>query len=1412
MDKTDIVAIGNLDFTTARRCLLHFVVYSIGASLHCNAARAQEAAPQAAPYEVGLAKIDITPDYPIRLSGFSFRQTESDGVRQRIFARAMAVKAGGEPAVLITVDSIGIPPALRAEVARRLHAKRKLLNERLAICSTHSHTAPSLAGILPTMFGAPLPAEHQEKIDRYTTDLTDRIEQVANAALDDLRLARLSFGIGKARFAINRRTRGGPVDHDLPVMVIAGADGTVRGIYLSYACHCVVLSDYKVSGDWAGYAAEEIENTRPGSVALVSIGCGADANPESGVAGDKAEFAQQYGSEIAAEVERLLRFKLPEMHGEIECKLETIKLPLQQVPTREEWAKRADAEGAEGYYARVQLTALDRGDRLPTEVVYPIQTWKFGDSLAAVFLPGEVVVDYSLRLKKEFDRDRICINAYTNDCPGYIPSERILKEGGYEGGGAMIYYGLPAPFAPGLEDKIISTIAGHLGEEFKAPEKEAEPGTQGSLPKSPAGSLASIQVRDDLRVELVAAEPMVRDPVAIDFGPDGKVWVAEMIDYGFNIREQNAPLGRITVLEDRDADGQFETATRFLENISMPMSVTVWRNGVLICAAPDILYAEDTTGDGKADVVKKLFTGFGVQNAQARVNGPAYGLDGWLYFACTFAGDIERHDGKQIRLPDGDFRMDSDLLVVEPETGRTQQGRVRDDWGNWFGCNNTVLCFHYPMAARYLERNRHVVPPNLAVSAASEAATQLFPRGELVLFELSGPAGRPTAACGIGVYRDELLGPKFNNNLFVCDPVNQLVHRLVLHPAGVTFVGERAADETDSEFLTSTDNWFRPVQARMGPDGALWIVDMYRYVIEYSHWIPPTVVDQLDLRAGNSLGRIYRVLPRDAPRRALPQLEQLNAQELAAAMDTPNGTQRDMVQQMLVWRGDAAAAEPLAQLAASAKRPAARMQALCTLDLMGKMPDDLLVKALADTHAGVRRQAVRLAESHMNSSRQIASAVIRLADEADASVALQLACSLGELDDAEAKTAALASLARRHADDEYIVTAMLTSVDDRELGDLIRRLDAEFHSEIPIELLVQLAEFAGTSGNVSSVEAAIEASSAALDVDGPHRFSALAALLAGMGRDGTTASDQLTPAARERLQQLVEQAASVATDDTSDLVDRMESIQVIGRNPFASPQQLRVLSGLLSADKSADVQFAAIDALAMQAHDEVALEILSAWPGFTPSLRARAVEVLLSRKRWAVALVSAIDKKTVPVSELDTAQRARLIAYPDEGVRRLAAQNLTREASGERAAVVAHYARSELKGDAVRGKALYQKHCASCHAFRGTGSHVGPGLDTSEYRSKETMLREILDPNRAIDGRYAEYVAITTSGRVKNGLLAEESGNSIKLRGQQGEDTRLLRSELESLTSTGKSLMPEGFENEIPPQDMADLIEYLCSP
>jgi hypothetical protein len=415
---------------------------------------------------VGAAKVDITPDYPVRLSGFGFRRTESEGVTLKIWAKALAF--GDEkngPAILITVDNLGVPDDLTAEVARRLAAKIGLKLERLSIAATHTHTAPMLRNVAPTLFSVPIPPEHQANIDRYTREFTDALEKVALAAFKDVRLAKVSWGIGQLDFAMNRRTKGGPVDHDFPAMTVREPDGKMRAVYFSYACHCVTLADNKMSGDWAGFAQSHVEEDFPGAIALASVGCGADSNPSTR---DTVEIADDQGKQVAAEVKRLTATELKPITAKPEIRYTRIDLHLAKARTREEWEERAKPTNAIGYHAKVNLARLDRGEQLPTKLNYPIQTWIFGDQLAIVFLPGETVVDYSLRLKSEYDRTRLWVNGYSNDSRCYIPSERVLKEGGYEGGDAMVYYDVPQIFAAGLEDKIIATVRAQLPKEFKA--------------------------------------------------------------------------------------------------------------------------------------------------------------------------------------------------------------------------------------------------------------------------------------------------------------------------------------------------------------------------------------------------------------------------------------------------------------------------------------------------------------------------------------------------------------------------------------------------------------------------------------------------------------------------------------------------------------------------------------------------------------------------------------------------------------------------------------------------------------------------------------------------------------------------------------------------------------------------------
>lgn len=972
----------------------------LAAIVFASAAAAQE-------HKVGVASIDLTPDYPVRLSGFGFRREPSEGVMHKIWAKALVIAdAERGPAVLITTDNLGVPNEITRAVAERLAPRIGLRPERLTITATHTHTAPMLRGVAPTLFGMDIPDEHQAAIDRYTREFTDKLVDVAVAAAKDVKPGRLEWGIGNLGFARNRRTPGGPVDHDLPALVVRSPEGKVRAVWFSYACHCVTMANNKLGGDWAGFAQSEIERDHPGAVALASIGCGADANPSARTEGDKSEPAVQQGRQLADEIRRMLAAPMKPITAKPVTQLEQIDLPFDTQRTRTEWEERAKRTDAIGHHARVNLARLDRGETLPAHIRYPIQTWQFGDQLALAFLPGEVVVDYAHRLKTELDRDRLCIVAYANDAPCYIPSERILREGGYEGEGAMVYYDRPNRLAPGLEQRIVGAVKAQLPKDF-----EPKRGTEGIKPRSPEESQKCFRTKPGLRVQLVAAEPLIKSPVAIDWDAKGRLWVCEMYDYPTGLNENWKAGGQIRILTDTNGDGRYDRATLFLDGLPFPTGVMAWKKGALICAAPDILYAEDTNGDGRADNVKKLFSGFLTDNYQARVNGLSLGLDNWIYGANGLLGGVIQggaiKDGVNLR--GRDFRMRPSAGEFEPASGLTQQGRVRDDWGNWFGCDNSRALFHFPLPDHYARRNAKLAPPTATCNVpAYPDSNRVFPISHGVeRYNKPESAGRVTAACGLGIYRDAWLGEEYRGNAFTCEPVGNLVHREVLATDGVTFTSHRAKDESDSEFLASTDVWFRPVQARTGPDGALYIVDMARFLIEHPRWIAPERMAAINARAGAEMGRIWRVVKTDAEPRPIRDLTKLSPAELAAAIDDANGTERDRVHLELLARTSADAAPALGELVQTSRIPETRVQALCALDGLNALTPALTLSSLRNPDPRVRRQAVRLSEQFLASdgADELRSALVTMVRDEDRGVRYQLALSLGEWNDPKAAEA-----------------------------------------------------------------------------------------------------------------------------------------------------------------------------------------------------------------------------------------------------------------------------------------------------------------------------------------------------------------------------------------------------------------------
>jgi putative membrane-bound dehydrogenase-like protein len=978
--------------------------------------------PEYPPVPIGAAMVDITPDYPIRLTGYGNRMKESEGVAAKIHARALVIDVGpacraGLPpkadpvsahdsenkptksddapsnesqqaakprpagvtyTVLITVDNCGVPLEMTEAVYERIAAKHDIPRERFAISSTHSHSAPWLRRFAPNIF-AEVPDDHAAHLAQYEIELTDKLVEVVEKAIASQRPGHLSYGYGEAGFAMNRRalTDGkwsgfgevpdGPTDQRVPVLAAHDTDGKLIAVLANYACHCTTETGEfnQISGDWAGFAAEMLEVDHPGAVALIAIGCGADANPSPR---GTHEQAKVHGRTMADEVARVLasgaalapRVSAPgatqtdkeqdilggltpsarqsllgRINPAILCNMVRIDLPLAPLPNREDWERQAIEAGVTGSRARYFLKMLEDGNEIPTTVPnYPVQTWCFGDDLAMVFLGGEVVVDYSIRMNEMFDSDRLWINAYSNDVPCYIASARLLREGGYECDSSMLYYRRPTRLAPETEDLICDAVQKLLPHSFYSEALQQD----FPAPKSPEESLKCMTTKPDLRVVLAASEPLIRDPVAFDWDEQGRLWVVEMGDYpsgdssasgrasalrektpeatdtkiagsdlgGLTPSARPRHAGRVQLLEDTDKNGVYDKATTFLDNLAFPNGIHCWRGGVIVTRAPEIFYAEDTDGDGRADIRETLYKGFAEGNQQHRVNGLRWGLDGWLYLANGDSGgeiaatgyvpgasasgaasaprensavtgekEAESQEStdalgrlipaarQSISLRGRDLRIHPDTNASDAASGQSQFGRERDDFGNWFGNNNSNPIWQYVLEDSYVRRNPFAkISQVTAQVAVVPGAAPVYPTSRtLARFNDFAYANRFTSACGTMIYRDNYLGDHYYGNAFTSEPVHNLVSRLVLTRDGYGFKGERAADEQQSEFLASSDNWFRPTMIRTGPDGALWIADMYRAVIEHPQWIPPEYQRKMNLYAGSDKGRIYRIVP-----------------------------------------------------------------------------------------------------------------------------------------------------------------------------------------------------------------------------------------------------------------------------------------------------------------------------------------------------------------------------------------------------------------------------------------------------------------------------------------------------------------------------------------------------------------------
>ena len=956
-------------------------------------------------------------------------------------------------------------------------------------------------------------------------------------------------------------------------------------------------------------------------------------------------------------------------------------------------------------------------------------------------------------------------------------------------------------------------------------------------PLSPAEALASFELEAGYRIELAAAEPLIQSPVAIAFDERGRMYVVENRGYPGPLEGAGPPSsaeGTIALLQDTDGDGRFDKRTDFARQLTFPNGLMPWDGGVFVSAAPDLLYLKDTNGDGVADERRVVFTGFDTsKTSQLRFSHPTLGIDNWIYLTGGLAGGRVSAPGHPeqpaVTLGTNDGRFNPSTLAFEATGGQGQYGLTFDDYGRRFTCSNRRPVMHVVLETGDLRRNPHLAfSQTVEDASAAGAQAAVWPisgdttTASFIPSLMSTPhAGTFTAASGVHVHRGDALPAADRGSVFVCESAQNLVQRQVLTSNGVTFTSRPA--RTGRDFLASRDTWFRPVFAANGPDGALYIVDMYRRIIDHPQYVPEASRALLDFEAGRERGRIYRIAGAGWKRDSRPiDLGRSSAAELAGLFEHPNAWWRETAQRVLVERRDRAAVPHLRRLAQSSQSEVARLHAMWTLDGLAALDTGDIVRGLNDRHGGVRENAARLATTRIAASGDLLMPVLRLAEDGDDRVRLRVALALGETADSRA-IGALAALARRDGAQPWMRAAILSSVRNRANEFLRAFLESPAASPAAKAMVMQ---------DASQLVGAAESRERCLDLivqiaDPAETLSWQPAALLGIaqglrtlapGTDGRSAFMTLLTgdspevrAARTRVDGMLLRTTALALDGQAPAGQRLSAIALLGHTDAATSGD--ALVRLLAPQHPADLQAAAVRAIVQLRDASTAARLVETarWQSFTSQLREAVLSALIADDQQVSVLLDAVERGAVPPTAVGPLRRTRLMNHRDAAIQQRARSLFAAIESGDRMQAYERVRAAVVKrsANAAAGGQVFVAHCAACHAVDGAGGQVGPDLSGIRNQPADAILLHVVAPDYEISAGYQAYVVETRDRRTLVGRLESEAPNSLTLRDGASQQHVILRSDVVSVSASTRSLMPPELERAMSEQDMADLIAWL---
>ncbi|WP_020531852.1 PVC-type heme-binding CxxCH protein [Flexithrix dorotheae] len=970
--------------------------------------------------------------------------------------------------------------------------------------------------------------------------------------------------------------------------------------------------------------------------------------------------------------------------------------------------------------------------------------------------------------------------------------------------------------------------------------------------------LSQFQIQDGFKIELIASEPLITDPVAMEIDENGTIYVVEMPGYPLDVTGS----GKVKILKDNNGDGIPDESIVFAEDLILPNGIMRWKNGVIVTDAPDVIYLEDADGDGKADKREVLITGFSRSNPQHNMNTPKFGLDNWIYLGHEGAFITKTFEkefggrGEAIRfpnLPDSPtlppnankkcVRFQPDKKRLEMLSGYTQFGYAFDNWGNRFYTSNANHLFHEVISSEYLEGNKFL-PLKSARNYIPDygPGAEIYPITQNPQHQLLTDVGVITSSCGLTWYQGGLFGDEYENITFIGEPVHNLIHTDKIVVNGATFKAQRHLEK--KEFLASEDSWFRPVNFYIGPDGNLYVLDYYRQYIEHPEWMAKAVVESGALYNGMDKGRIYKISPNGFMQsKEKPNLSILSDEELIPLLKHQNIWWRRNAQRLLVDHQNKEIVEKLKAFALSTESGVGLVHALWTLEGLGDYSPNLIFHALNHQEAGVRENAIKIAELHWESSSDCTNSLLDMKDDPDPKVRFQLLCTLSKIDIPE-KDHIQKSILLTDIDDEWIQIAALAGINikEKKLIDFIVNNVTENQQKGAAQFLSKICQMVVQKGALEEVKTMLHAAASSGKINEAWwKDSVLTGLANGMTKsklkqenfefektlliknfhansDNNIRRSSLNMLSiiglpKNAALQQIDLAERVMASKKEAIPFRIDAITLLS---IASPEKyIKQFSDLVSQSEPIDIQKTGLQALSTLPYEIYKIDefIFENWEEFTPDLQRAAISILMKKVETMNSLLTAVESGKLHKSKIPWQYQVGLLNNRQDSIK-ARARIILADNEQKKEGILAEFKTAiDNSGNWENGKMVFAKNCSICHQVGGKGGvDFGPDLASIKNRTKIAILTDIISPNNSIADGYEVWEITLTDDSKKYGIISEEVNENIILKDAGGNEIIIGRKDISSLIPIGNSAMPEGLDSQISVEEMKDLLTYLKNP